>query len=56
MNDPILRELWAVKDGLAEKYRHDLRRLFKRLRSIEKERSPSVVNRMARGRQAGVAT
>ncbi len=29
--DPVLKELWEIKDGLAKECGHDLRRLFDRL-------------------------
>jgi hypothetical protein len=30
--DPILRELWEIKDGLSKECGHDLRRLFDHLK------------------------
>lgn len=44
--DPILKELWDIKDKMAEECGYDLRRLFDRLR--ETQASPqtgSVVDR-----------
>lgn len=43
--DPILQELWAIKDGLAAECDHDLRRLFDRLKASQKVRGVHVVNR-----------
>ena len=46
--DPILRELWDIKDGLAAECDHDLRRLFDRLKASQKERGADLVNRAKR--------
>ena len=43
--DPILRELWEIKDGLAEECDHDLRRLFERLQKSQKLQRDRLVNR-----------
>ncbi len=43
--DPILKELWEIKDGLAAECDHDLRRLFDRLKASQKERGVDLVNR-----------
>ena len=45
MADEILRELWAVKDQLAEECGRDLLRLFDRLKSLQADSSRPVVNR-----------
>ncbi len=46
--DSILKELWEIKDGLASECDHDLRRLFDRLKSSQKDRSLHLVNRAKR--------
>ncbi len=43
--DPILRELWDIKDGLAAECDHDLRRLFDRLKASQKDRGVKPLNR-----------
>ena len=43
--DPILRELWEIKDGLAAECGHDLRRLFDRLKASQKDCGVALVNR-----------
>ncbi len=43
--DPILRELWAIKDGLAKECGYDLRRLFDKMKATQKSTSSPVVNR-----------
>jgi hypothetical protein len=45
MSDPILRELWTIKDGLAAECGHDLRRLFDKLKTAQKSERRRVVNR-----------
>ncbi|MBL7077457.1 MAG: hypothetical protein ISS31_08290 [Kiritimatiellae bacterium] len=42
--DPILKELWKIKDGLSEECGHDLRRLFDRLKASQKSQVSPVVN------------
>lgn len=46
--DPILKELWGIKDGLAAECDHDLRRLFDKLKASQKERGLHLVNRTKR--------
>ena len=46
--DPILRELWEIKDGLSRECGHDLRRLFARLKESQKTRTDRLVNRTNR--------
>ena len=46
--DPVLKELWKIKDGLAAECDHDLRRLFDRLKASQKDRGVASVNRMKR--------
>ncbi len=43
--DPILKELWEIKDGLAAECDHDLRRLFDRLKASQTDRGLRLVNR-----------
>jgi len=43
--DPILKELWEIKDGLAEECGHDLRRLFERLKASRESHTGRVVKR-----------
>ncbi len=52
--DPILQELWDIKDGLAKECNHDMRRLFERLREAQKPHGNRVVNR-AKSRLASPA-
>ncbi len=46
--DPILRELWDMKDGLVAECDHDLRRLFDRLKAAQEDRGAKPVNRTRR--------
>ena len=46
--DPILRELWEIKDGLAAECDHDLRRLFEKLKASQKDPGVKLVNRAKR--------
>lgn len=46
--DPILRELWDIKEGLATECNHDLRRLFEQLKSSQEDRGVKTVNRTKR--------
>lgn len=43
--DPILRDLWTIKDGLAEECGHDLRRLFERLKALQEPHGDRLINR-----------
>ena len=43
--DPILKELWEIKDGLSAECGHDLRRLFDKLKISQKSQARRVVNR-----------
>ena len=52
MTDHILKEFWDIKDGLSKECRHDLRRLFERLRAAQKSPHGKIVNRTRR-RPAG---
>jgi hypothetical protein len=44
--DPILRELWDIKDGLAAECNHDLRQLFEKLKASQEDRELKTVNRV----------
>ncbi len=46
--DPILKELWAIKDGLSEECGQDLRQLFERLKDSQKSQTARLVNRVTR--------
>lgn len=46
--DPIIKELWKIKDDLAAEYDHDLRRLFDKLKASQKDRGVALVNRTTR--------
>ena len=46
--DPILKELWDIKDGLAAECNHDLRRLFEKLKASQEDRGMKTVNRTKR--------
>ena len=46
--DPILTELWEIKDGLSNECGHDLRRLFDRLKESQKDLPGHLVNRTNR--------
>ncbi len=48
MTDPILNELWMIKDELAKECSHDLRRLFDKLKDAQKSTRNKVVNRTKR--------
>jgi hypothetical protein len=43
--DPILKEPWEIKDGLAAECDHDLRRLFDRLKQSQTEPGLRFMNR-----------
>jgi hypothetical protein len=46
--DPVLKELWEIKDGLAAECDQDLRRLFDRLKASQTDRDLHLVNRTKR--------
>ena len=52
--DPILKELWNIKDGLSEECGHDLRRLFDKLKASQKSQVSPVVN-LTKQRRAATA-
>lgn len=43
--DPVMKELWEIKDGLAAECGHDLRRLFDKLKASQKDHDGDFVNR-----------
>ncbi len=45
MSDPIITELWKIKDGLAKECGYDLGKLFERLKTAQKSEKGTVVNR-----------
>ena len=45
MSDPILKELWAIKDGLSKECGQDLRRLFEKLKETQISMHDKVINR-----------
>ena len=47
-SDPILTELWGIKDGLSKECGHDLRRIFDRLKEFQKDSAGRLVNRTNR--------
>lgn len=46
--DPVLKELWQIKDRLAAECGHDLRRLFDLLKQSQANRVTNLVNRTTR--------
>ncbi|MFW5798154.1 MAG: hypothetical protein ACOCXX_00725 [Planctomycetota bacterium] len=48
MSDPIIKELWDIKDGLARECGDDLRRLFDRLKQAQESMDVPTVNRTNR--------
>ncbi len=46
--DPILKELWKIKDGLTTECDNDLRRLFDHLKASQNDRGLRLVNRTKR--------
>ncbi len=46
--DPILKELWDIKEGLSKECGRDLRRLFDRLKESQKDLAGRLVNRTRR--------
>lgn len=47
-NDPILTELWHIKDGMAKKCGYDMRKLFEQLNATQKAYPGRIVNLQAR--------
>jgi len=43
--DPILKELWEIKDGLSDECGHNLRKLFDKVKSSQKSLEGRLVNR-----------
>ena len=48
MTDPIVKELWTIKDELADECARDLRRLFEKLKTTQKSPDGKTVNRTGR--------
>lgn len=48
MNDPILNELWHIKDGMAKTCGYDMRTLFERLKATQQTHPDRIVNLQAR--------
>jgi hypothetical protein len=44
MNDPILTELWRIKDGMAKTCGYDMRTLFERLKARQQAYPDRIVN------------
>jgi len=44
MNDPILNELWHIKDGMAKTCGYDMRTLFERLKATQQAYPDRIVN------------
>jgi hypothetical protein len=53
MTDHVLRELWSIKDGLADECERDLRRLFDKLKATQKSSCHPVVDRTRQRPKAG---
>ncbi|MCC5850986.1 MAG: hypothetical protein JJU29_23100, partial [Verrucomicrobia bacterium] len=49
--DPVLKELWEIKDGLATECGHDLMRLFDKLKTSQKDHGADLVNRTKKNMQ-----
>jgi hypothetical protein len=43
MNDPILTELWHVKDEMAKSCGYDLHTLFERLKAVQQDHPERIV-------------
>jgi hypothetical protein len=43
--DPVLKELWEIKDDLSKECGHDLRRLFDHLKASQKSLTGRIVDR-----------
>ncbi len=50
MSDPILKELWEIKEGLASECGQDLRRLFDKLKTAQTQSNRRKVDRSSRRR------
>jgi hypothetical protein len=48
MNDPILKELWNIKDSMAKTCGYDMRTLFERLKATQQAHPDRIVNLQAR--------
>jgi hypothetical protein len=52
MTDPIINELWKVKDGLARACGYDLGKLFERLKTAQESEMAPVVDRTKQRKSA----
>jgi len=50
--DPVLEEIWRIKDELSASYGHDVHRLFDEARKREKLSGRCVVNLQARRKKS----
>jgi hypothetical protein len=48
MNDPILTELWQIKDGMAKACGYDMRTFFERLKAAQRAHPDRIVNLQTR--------
>jgi len=53
LKDPVLEELWRIKDELAARYGYDVRRLAEALKEEEKKSGRKVVTLEPRRLPAG---
>ena len=44
MSDEIIKELWQIKDAIAQEYGNDINALVEHLRSMKHEQNRRVVN------------
>ncbi|HET6881512.1 MAG TPA: hypothetical protein VFI31_15220 [Pirellulales bacterium] len=45
MNDPIVDEVWRIKDELAARFNYDLKAIYEHLKQREKEREQTTGRR-----------
>ena len=48
MNDPILKELWHIKDDMAKTCGYDMRTLFERLKATQQAHPNRIVSLQTR--------
>lgn len=46
--DPIIEELWSIKDDLAAESKHDLKRLFESLKNAQEDSKWNLVSRLTK--------
>ncbi|MGA1824896.1 MAG: hypothetical protein ACMUIP_09540 [bacterium] len=44
MSDEIIKELWQIKDAIAQEYGNDINALVEHLRSMKHEQNRRVIN------------